>query len=146
MMEVSGRSRRLDRGRFLSHSCRHDNMFGGLAILLAFLAIGELLAAILVPLPGNVIGMILLTGALLSGRLTVAAVKRASDLLLDNLAFLFVPPGVGIMVHASTIADSWAVIAGAIVASTLIVLVLVGVLQQRLGRVDGKHEGEEQTG
>jgi len=145
-MEVSGRSRRLDRGAFLSHSFRHDNMFGGLAILLVFLAIGELLAAILVPLPGNVIGMVLLTGALLSGRLTVAAVKRASDLLLDNLAFLFVPPGVGIMVHASTIADSWAVIAGAIVASTLIVLVFVGVLQQRLGRDDGKHDGEEQTG
>ncbi len=117
-------------------------MFGGLAILLLFLAIGELLAALLVPLPGNVIGMILLTGALLSGRLTVASVKRASDLLLDNLAFLFVPPGVGIMVHASTIADSWAIIAAAIVASTLIVIVFVGTLQQRLGRVGRAQEDE----
>ena len=132
----------LDRGVVLSHSFGHDNMFGGLAILLLFLAIGELLAALLVPLPGNVIGMILLTGALLSGRLTVASVKRASDLLLDNLAFLFVPPGVGIMVHASTIADSWAIIAAAIVASTLIVIVFVGTLQQRLGRVGRAQEDE----
>lgn len=115
-------------------------MFGGLAILLVFLAVGELLAALLIPLPGNVIGMILLTGALLSGRLTVDSVKRASDLLLDNLAFLFVPPGVGIMVHASTLADSWAIIAAAIVASTLIVLVFVGALQQRLGRLSGERK------
>lgn len=109
-------------------------MFGGLVILMVFLAVGEFLAAVGVPLPGNVIGMILLSVALLSGRLSLSSVKKASDVLLDNLAFLFVPPGVGIMVHASLIADHWLPVAVAILVSTVLVTVTVGGLQELLSR------------
>ncbi|MFW5994806.1 MAG: CidA/LrgA family protein [Spirochaetia bacterium] len=110
------------------------DMFGGLAILMMFLAVGEVVSAAGVPLPGNVTGMILLSAALLSGRLSINSVKSASDVLLDNLAFLFVPPGVGIMVHFSVIADNWGSIAIAVVLSTVLVLLCVGWMQQLLGR------------
>ncbi|MFP4642773.1 MAG: CidA/LrgA family protein [Spirochaetales bacterium] len=109
-------------------------MFGGLVILMVFLAVGEFLAALGVPLPGNVIGMILLSAALLSGWLSIDSIKTASDVLLDNLSFLFVPPGVGIMVHASLIADHWIAVAVAIVVSTVLVTITVGALQQLLSR------------
>lgn len=116
-------------------------MFGGLVILMVFLALGEFLAAAGAPLPGNVIGMILLSAALLSGRLSIKSVKTASDVLLDNLAFLFVPPGVGIMVHASLIADHWPAIVVAIVLSTILVTVSVGGLLELISRARTRRGG-----
>ncbi len=116
-------------------------MFGGLIILMVFLAVGEFLAVLGIPLPGNVIGMILLSTALLSGRLSISSVKKASDVLLDNLAFLFVPPGVGIMVHFSLIADHWIPVVVAILVSTVLVTVTVGGLLEMLSRRTPAVEG-----
>lgn len=108
-------------------------MFGGFAVLMFFLAVGELLSALLVPLPGNVIGMILLSVALLCGVLSIESVKRASDVLLDNLAFLFVPPGVGIMVHTSLITENWLAVVLAVGLSTILVIAVTALMQQWLG-------------
>ena len=109
-------------------------MFGGLAVLLLFLLIGEAVAALGVGLPGNVIGMLLLTAALALGIVRVEWVRRSCDVLLDNLAFLFVPPGVGVMLHFGVIGRSWLAIAVAVLVSTIAVLVVTGVGSQWLLR------------
>ena len=109
-------------------------MFGGLAVLLLFLLIGEAIAALGVGLPGNVIGMLLLTAALALGIVRVEWVRRSCDVLLDNLAFLFVPPGVGVMLHFGVIGRNWFAIAVAVVVSTIAVLVVTGVGSQWLLR------------
>ncbi len=108
-------------------------MLGGIFYLFLFLTAGEILRSAGIPLPGNVIGMILMTIALSTGILKPERVRTASNTLLDNLAFLFVPPGVGIMVHAQLIRSHWLSIAIAVVVSTVLVLAVVGVLQQWLG-------------
>ncbi|MFP4508741.1 MAG: CidA/LrgA family protein [Spirochaetota bacterium] len=108
-------------------------MLGGIFYLFVFLSAGELVSHAGVPLPGNVIGMILITIALATGMLKPERIRSASNLLLDNLAFLFVPPGVGIMVHAELIRDHWLSISIAVVVSTVLVLVVVGRIQQRVG-------------
>ncbi len=99
-----------------------------------FLLLGEAVSALGVGLPGNVIGMLLLTAALAMRVVRVEQVRRAADTLLDNLALLFVPPGVGVMLYFGVVAESLAAIAVAIVLSTVLVLVGVGTVTQLLLR------------
>lgn len=107
----------------------------GLGVLLAFLLAGEAVATLgRLPLPGSVVGMLLLAAALRFGRLPVAWVEPAAELLLRHMALLFVPPGVGLMVQLDLLRREWLPVVVAGVASTLAVLLVVGRLQQRLER------------
>jgi holin-like protein len=102
-------------------------MLGGLGLLLVFLLAGEALSGLGLGLPGNVIGMLLLTGALSLGLVKVEQVRKASDTLLNNLAFLFVPPSVGVMIYFDLIGENWPAILVSIVVGAVAVLVAVGV-------------------
>lgn len=64
--------------------------------LLLFFIIGELISKI-IPLPGNVIGFILLLIALKLTIVKESSIKSVSDFLLNNLAILFIPGGVGLI-------------------------------------------------
>lgn len=71
----------------------------GLAGLLILQSIGELLARSLhLPVPGPVVGMVLLA-ALLPWPTTRPALEAAANALLQHLSLLFVPVGVGVMTH-----------------------------------------------
>ncbi len=105
-------------------------MLGGFSLLLLFLLVGEMVSTIGLVLPGNVIGMLLLTGTLALGIVRVEQVRAASNVLLDNLAFFFVPPAVGVMLYFEVIAEHWAAIAIALVIGTLAVLLAVGASAQ----------------
>ncbi len=118
------------KSRIYKHAARYA---GGLAILLAFLGVGEVLARYgHVPLPGSVLGMVLLTAALHLGLLRSAWVAPAATLLIRNMGLLFVPPGVGLMVHFGLLGREWLPICAGALASIVAVLVTVGLLQQRL--------------
>ena len=106
----------------------------GLVVLLAFFFAGEALASLArLPLPGSVVGMLLLAAALSLRLVPLALVQPAAELLLRHMALLFVPPGVGLMVHLGLLRREWPAIVLAAAASTLAVLLCVGWLQQRLG-------------
>lgn len=62
-----------------------------LTILVSFDALGTLLSAMGVPIPGDVLGMLLLLGALASGRLALSRVEPSAQYLLQNLPLWFVP-------------------------------------------------------
>ncbi|CAN5210773.1 CidA/LrgA family protein [soil metagenome] len=77
----------------------------GLAYLLLFQCLGELLArALHAPLPGPVLGLLILLLAL-----NLPAIRRpvaaAADLLLAHLSLLFVPVGVGVMTHLALVSQ-----------------------------------------
>ncbi len=102
-------------------------MVRAFGILLGFQAIGALIAGTTtLPVPGNVVGMVLLVAALLAGVVRVEWIESAADLLVDNLAFLFVPAGVGIMSHFDLIAREWLPISISVVGSLVLVLVVTG--------------------
>lgn len=83
---------------------------------------------------GNVIGMVLLFAALSLKIIRPQTVKAPSKFLLDHMAMLFIPPGVGILVSYSIISQHlWAIILAAGI-STVIVIAAVGWIQQILGR------------
>lgn len=95
------------------------NALRGMAWLLVFQSMGELLArGLALPLPGPVIGMILLLAALrLPGvRDPVAA---CADFLLSHLSLLFVPVGVGVMTHISLLGQYGLRMLAVVVLSTL---------------------------
>jgi holin-like protein len=108
-------------------------MIPGLAILFCFLAAGEQAGRLAgIPVPGSVLGMLLLAAALRLGLLQAQSVQAAADALLDNLSLLFVPAGVGLMLYLDLPArDWWSLLAG-LVPSTFLVLAAVGWLQQAL--------------
>jgi holin-like protein len=105
----------------------------GLAVLLAFLLAGQAVAWLgRLPLPGSVVGMLLLAAALRLGWVRVAWVEPAAALLLRHMALLFVPPGVGLMAHFGLLRREWLPVVAASAASTVAVLLVVGWLRQRL--------------
>ncbi|MES2402146.1 MAG: CidA/LrgA family protein [Pseudomonadota bacterium] len=91
----------------------------GLAWLLAFQSLGELLArGLKLPFPGPVIGMILLLFALRWRRVR-EPVNVCADFILVHLSLLFVPVGVGVMTHLSLVSQYGFRMLAVIVLSTI---------------------------
>jgi holin-like protein len=114
-------------------------MIGGLAVLLVCQLAGEAAARLLgLPVPGPVLGMALLFAALLArGGEVPKGLADTADALLRVLGLLFVPAGVGVVLHLPEIARDWAPIALAILAGTLLTVGLTGLLAARLLRGRG---------
>jgi len=90
----------------------------GLALLLLCQSAGEVLSrAAHLPLPGPVIGLLLLF-ALLHWPSVRAPAAAACEPLLQHLSLLFVPVGVGVITHLSLVAQYGGRMAAAIVLST----------------------------
>lgn len=107
----------------------------GILIILAFLAGGELISwAINHFVPGNVIGMVLLFVALQTGIVKGNSVGKVADLLTSNMAIMFLPAGVGLMVAYKIVTANLVAIVFGTVISTLLVLAFVGKMQDRWGK------------
>ena len=111
------------------------SLLQGTTWLLLCQTAGELLVRALgLPLPGPVMGMLLLV-ALLAWPGARGPVGQASEALLQHLSLLFVPVGVGVMVHLALIARHGLGMLLALVLSTWIGLAVTAlVLQALLGR------------
>ncbi|MDX1464989.1 MAG: CidA/LrgA family protein [Halomonas sp.] len=107
----------------------------GMGMLLACQFAGELLAkGMLLPIPGPVIGMVILLAALLVRGKVPSSLRLAGEGLLRYLTLLFVPAGVGLMVHFELIgADLWP-IAVTLVVSTALTLGVTAWVLERLQR------------
>jgi holin-like protein len=91
----------------------------GLALLLLCQSAGEAAARGLgLPLPGPVLGMLLML-ALLAWPAVRAPVAAAADGLLQHLSLLFVPVGVGVITHVAIVAQYGLRIALVVLVSTL---------------------------
>jgi len=96
----------------------------GLAILLLFHLAGTALENMAgVPLPGNVIGLILLLGALLLGWVKLEQVEEAANFLLKHMMLFFAPFVIGTVVFFPLIRDEWAPILLSLIAGPLLVAV-----------------------
>ncbi|MDN3517007.1 CidA/LrgA family protein [Aquisalimonas lutea] len=99
------------------------NLIHGMLGILACQLAGEAIVQLAgIPVPGPVIGLVLLFAFLLWYGEPPPALRRVSDTLLDYLALLFVPTGVGLMVHFPLIARDWLAIGVALVISTAVTL------------------------
>jgi holin-like protein len=107
-----------------------------LAVLLMFQFMGELIRAVTgLPVPGPVIGMVLLLIALLAKLPIPAGVHATSRKFLAYLGLLFVPAGAGIVTRLPMIGAHWLPIVIAIVGSTIITMVITAVVMRGLERL-----------
>lgn len=106
-------------------------MLAGIFIILFFYALGELIAWLLNGfIPGCVIGMVLLFGALCLRLVSPDRVKPVARFLCDNMAFFFVPAGVGIVNSLGILSQYWEAVLVASAVSTVAVIIVVAVIQQ----------------
>ena len=110
-------------------------MIQGFLIILGCQLIGELIVVLLgLPLPGPVLGLVfLLIGLLLFGRIP-DSVRQVSSGLLANLSLLFVPAGVGLVLHFDLLAKEWWIILLALIFSTLLAAVVTALMFRWLMR------------
>lgn len=113
---------------------RRDGMLG-LAILLAFHLLGLWIQTSLsLPIPANVIGLILFTISLFLRIIKLEWVEASAQFLLRHMLLFFVPFVVGTMVYAPLLRDSIVAIVFGLVLSSLLSLALTGWLTQWLER------------
>ena len=104
-------------------------MLQALATLLVFQTIGEVLSyALALPIPGPVLGMALLLAYLLLNVRAVDALRPTCVELLKHLSLLFVPAGVGVMLHVARIVDEWVPIVIALLASTALAIAVTALV------------------
>ena len=114
------------------------------ALLLACQLAGEVLTLILyLPIPGPVIGMLLLFAGLLVKGGVPPQLARLAEGLLEHLSLLFVPAGVGVMLHASLLSDEWAVISVALGVSTILTIVTTALVMRWLANRQGGEDMDQ---
>ena len=109
-----------------------------LTLILACQLAGEVLVvATGLPVPGPVVGMVLLfVGLVVHGQLP-DGLAGVADAFLNNLSLLFVPAGVGVMLHVGLIGRDIVAISAALVVSTLVTVAVTAAMMAWLGRADG---------
>jgi putative effector of murein hydrolase LrgA (UPF0299 family) len=117
-------------------------MLGYLTLIFCCQLLGELLStALALPVPGPVCGMaILFVGLLVHGGIP----KDLGDVagaLLGNLSLLFIPAGVGVMLHAALLGRDWLPISLALVLSTVVTIAVTALMMAWL-MPDGGNEPE----
>lgn len=95
------------------------------------------------PIPGNVLGMVLLFLLLLTGVVKLNWVEAASSILIKHLAFFFIPIAVGLMTFGALFLTSGLsfliVVIGSIVAGMYVTgIVSQGLVKKKRGEEDGR--------
>lgn len=110
-------------------------MIAALTQLLLFQLVGEVIARGLdLPIPGPVIGMALLFAVLSLKKGPGETLQTTSQTLLSHLSLLFVPAGVGIVVHLSRVADEWLALLVALVISTFVSMAVTALAMKAVAR------------
>ena len=98
-------------------------MVNALIILLSFQLIGEIIIRTFsLPVPGPVVGMLLLFVAMLLRDSLVAKVEHTAQYILQNLTLLYVPAAVGVVVHLHLLQTEGLALIVTLVVSSLITI------------------------
>jgi holin-like protein len=109
-----------------------------IAVIFAICLVGEFLHnTVGVPLPGNIIGMILLFLLLCLKIIKPAQIKDVSDFFLKRIAFFFLPASIGIMAAGDEILKRWPLLLILCIVLTIVTMVATGWTVQILSRKKG---------
>jgi holin-like protein len=102
-------------------------------VLIVLQLIGELVVQLSgLPVPGAIIGLILLYALLVWRGGITDEMSRTSGFLLQNLGLLFVPAGVGVIAYLPMIATEWWRILIVLLISVIVTIAITGLLVTRL--------------
>ncbi|MDY7538876.1 CidA/LrgA family protein [Undibacterium sp. 5I1] len=98
-------------------------------ILLIFQCLGEgVVYVTALPIPGPVVGMLLLFFFLLLKKDLAQKLAPTVQEFLRHLSLLFIPAGVGIMVYGQRVLDEWFPLVLALLISTALSIVVTAVV------------------
>lgn len=105
-----------------------------LLILTCQLAGEAFVTATGIPFPGPVVGMLIMFVFLLVRRSVPSKLGQVTRALLDNLSLLFVPAGVGVILHLKLLSEDLLPLTAAMVVSTLLTIAVTGMIMNSLNR------------
>lgn len=113
-------------------------MIPALTIILCFQLIGEVASRWLdLPLPGPVIGLVLLVGCCIIRPPLAERIRPVAQGLLGHLSLFFVPAGVGVIAHLPTLAQHGIGLALALVVSTVLAIAAGALTFAAVARLTG---------
>ena len=109
------------------------SLFAGFCVLLIFWVAGQLLVGLLpIKIPGALMGMsLLLAFLMLLGRIP-DFLNEASKPFLQHMALFFVPAVMGVWLYRDILSGFASTFLAIIVVSTLVLMVIVGQIAQKL--------------
>lgn len=111
-------------------------LINGMTLLLIYQLVGEVSVRLLaLPVPGPVMGMVMLFLTLMIRGRVVKTVEPASSALLSHLSLLFVPAGVGLIVHFNRLGSEWLPIGVTLLLSTIITMAVTALVMQWMTRL-----------
>lgn len=106
-------------------------LFKEALIILIIYLLGEFLSSFFkLPVPGNIIGMIILFLMLCFNVIKIDNISNVSNFLLDHLAFFFIPAGVGLMTSLNIIKSNWLQLLVVCLCTTIIIIASTGLIVQ----------------
>jgi holin-like protein len=113
----------------------------GFAILFGFNLLGLWLQmGFHIPLPGNVIGLILFTAALFTKVVKLEWVEVPAAWMTKHMLLFFTPYVVGTMVFFPLIGSNWLAIGGGLIGSSIAVLLVTGWVTSKLQKLENRGE------
>jgi holin-like protein len=115
----------------------------GFLVLLLCQLLGELIVIFTGwPVPGPVLGMILLIALLLTLKNTPESVRQVAEGLLKYLSFLYVPAGVGLMVQYKLLETYWFALTISLLVSTFLAMSITAIIFKLGARLARKSKEE----
>lgn len=115
-----------------------------LAIILFICLAGEILHSVVgIPLPGNVLGMLLLFILLCLKIVRLEHVEGVATFFLKNLAFFFLPAGVGLLTVVDSLRGQIVAIFLICMGTTAVTIAITGHFVQLLNKLKNKKRNEK---
>jgi len=111
-------------------------MLAAITALLLCQLIGEAVVRLVaLPVPGPVLGLVLLLAVVALRRGVPATLESTASGLLKHFSLLFVPAGVGVLQHLPRIEAEWLAIAAALLVSSAATIVVTAVVMRAMIRL-----------
>ena len=110
-------------------------LFREALIILGIYLVGEFLSTSLhLPIPGNILGMIILFILLYTKVVKVENISNVTNFLLNHLSFFFIPAGVGLMTSIGIVKSTWWQILLICLVTTSIIIGVTGTIVQVISK------------
>lgn len=119
------------------------NIIPGITVLLLFQLVGEAIVILFqLPVPGPVLGMLAFFISFVIHKDWQGSLEPVSQAILRHFSLLFVPAGVGVILHFQRFENEWFAIGAALFISTLIALSATALLIELVMRSRHSTTGE----
>lgn len=86
------------------------------------------------PIPGNILGMLILFILLCLKIVKLEQIKEVSDFFLKRLAFFFLPPAIGLMLVGDDVKSQWPLLLFLCITITIVTMAVTGWTVQLLNK------------